>query len=498
MTDTLKNFIDGSFANSQATATYDIHNPATNELIGLTPLGTTADVDVAVASAKEAFATWKNTPAIDRVQPLFKLKTLLDENAKEIAKLIVLEHGKTMKEAMGDILRGIQMVEVACGMPSLMMGENLTNIASGIDASTTRRPMGVFAGITPFNFPAMVPFWFWPFAVASGNTYVLKPSERVPLTQMKIFELISQCGFPKGVINMIHGGAEVVNALCDHKDVAGLNFVGSTPIAKHVYTRGSTNGKRVQALGGAKNFMVLLPDAVMEQSIKAMVESCYGCAGERCLAGSILVGVGEAYDKLKELVLKEMNNVVVGNGLDEKTTLGPVISKAAKERITADITAAVSEGAELLIDGRECTVKGHEEGYFMGPTVIENIKPGSLMATKEIFGPVIGLMKVDSLDAAIELLNSSEFANTTSLFTTNGGAARKFVNEVVPSMVGINIGVPAPMAFFSFGGSKDSFFGDIKVHGNSSVEFFTEKHTTMVRWYEKGIEASVSSIWGTK
>ena len=498
MANKLSNYVNGTFSESTGTDTFDVHNPATNELIALTPLGTSKDVDAAVTAAKEAFKTWKNTPAIDRVQPLFKLKTLLDEHKTELATLIVKEHGKTMKEAMGDVLRGVQMVEVATGMSSMMMGENLTNIAAGIDATTERRPMGVFAGITPFNFPAMVPFWFWPFAVASGNTYVLKPSERVPLTQMRIFELINECGFPKGVINLIHGGKDVVNALCDHPEIEGVNFVGSTPIAKHVYTRGTANGKRVQALGGAKNFMVLLPDAVMDQSIKAMVDSCYGCAGERCLAGSILVGVGSAYDQMKELVLKEMENVVVGNGLDAKTTLGPVISKAAKERITTDITTAISEGAEILIDGRNTTVTGLEEGYFMGPTVLDKINPGTLMATKEIFGPVIGLMKVESIEDAIELLNSSQFANTTSLFTTNGGAARKFINEVVPSMVGINIGVPAPMAFFSFGGSKDSFFGDIKVHGNSSVEFFTEKHTSMIRWYEKGIEASHSSIWGTK
>lgn len=498
MANKLANYVNGTFTDSSSSETYEVHNPATNKLIALTPLGTTQDVDTAVAAAKEAFKTWRNTPAIDRVQPLFKLKALLDEHAEELATLIVKEHGKTMKEAMGDVLRGVQMVEVATGMPSLMMGENLTNIASKIDATTERRPMGVFAGITPFNFPAMVPFWFWPFAVASGNTYVLKPSERVPLTQMRIFELISQCGFPKGVINMVHGGKDVVNALCDHQDIEGVNFVGSTPIAKHVYTRGTASGKRVQALGGAKNFMVILPDAVMEQSIKAMVDSCYGCAGERCLAGSILVGVGDAYDKMKELVLKEVSNVVVGNGLDAKTTLGPVISKAAQERITADITTAISEGAEVLIDGRNCKVEGLEEGYFMGPTVLDKINPGTLMATKEIFGPVIGLMKVDNMDQAIELLNSSQYANTTSLFTSNGGAARKFINEVIPSMVGINIGVPAPMAFFSFGGSKDSFFGDVKVHGKSSIEFFTEKHTSMIRWFEQGTDASNAAIWGSK
>ncbi|MDA8793978.1 CoA-acylating methylmalonate-semialdehyde dehydrogenase, partial [Bacteriovoracaceae bacterium] len=449
-------------------------------------------VDSAVSAASKAFHEWSLTPVIDRVQPLFRLKTLLEENTDQIAELIVKEHGKTFKEAKGDILRGIQMVEVACGMPNLSMGETLTNIARDIDCTSTRRPMGVFAGITPFNFPAMVPFWFWPFAVASGNTYVLKPSERVPLTQMFIFDLINKAGFPKGVINMVHGGVDVVNALCDHKDIEGISFVGSTPVAKHVYKRGNNNGKRVQALGGAKNFMVILPDAAMEQSVAAMVDSCYGCAGERCLAGSILVGVGDAYGKMKELVIKKAQAVNVGNGLDPKSSLGPVISKQAKERIISNINTALEEGAELLVDGRE---SGLETGYFLKPTVLDKVKPDTFMATQEIFGPVIGLMQVSTMDEAIELLNSSQYANTTSLFTSNGGAARKFISKVKPSMVGVNLGVPAPMAFFSFGGSKDSFFGDVKVHGTSAIEFFTEKHTSMIRWYEEGTNDAVSPMW---
>lgn len=495
MSEVINNFVGGSFIPSNSKELYPIINPSNNQLLANTPLGTQADVDKAVAVAKEAYKTWSKTPVVDRIQPFFKLKTLLEENKDEIATLIVKEHGKTFKEALGDILRGIQMVEVATSMPTLMMGEKLSNIASGIDCTTDRRPMGVFAGITPFNFPAMVPFWFWPFAVASGNTYILKPSERVPLTQMKIFELISECGFPNGVINMIHGGKDVVNALCDHPEVEGINFVGSTPIAKHVYTRGTASGKRIQALGGAKNFMVMLPDAVMDQSVKAMVDSCYGCAGERCLAGSVLVGVGAAYSAMKEKVLEEVANVVVGDGLDPKTTLGPVISMEAKERILKDIQTAIDEGAEILVDGRNHIVKGHENGFFMGPTVLDKVKPGTTMATKEIFGPVIGLMQVETMDDAITLLNSSRYANTASLFTANGGAARKFLDEVAPSMVGINLGVPAPMAFFSFGGSKDSFFGDIKVHGGSAVEFFTEKHTAMVRWYQEGIDEAICPIW---
>jgi malonate-semialdehyde dehydrogenase (acetylating)/methylmalonate-semialdehyde dehydrogenase len=492
MAETINNYINNTWVKSESTHTYDVINPATEELLAKTPLGTTNDVDKAVAAAKEAFKTWSVTPVIDRVQPFFKLKILLEEHKEKIATIIVEEHGKTFAEAKGDILRGIQMVEVACGMPNLSMGESMQNIARDIDCTATRRPLGVFAAITPFNFPAMVPFWFWPFAVASGNTYVLKPSERVPLTQMYIFDLIEQAGFPKGVMNLVHGGKEVVNAICDHKDIEGISFVGSTAIAKHVYVRGNNTGKRVQALGGAKNFMVLLPDAPMEESVAAMVDSCYGCAGERCLAGSVLIGVGEAYDKMKELVVKHAMAITVGSGLESTSNLGPVISKEAKERIIADINTAITEGADLLVDGRE---SGMDKGYFLKPTVLGNIKPETLMATKEIFGPVIGLMQVKTMDDAIKMLNSSSYANTTSLFTSNGGAARQFSAKVAPSMVGINLGVPAPMAFFSFGGSKDSFFGDVKVHGTSAVEFFTERHTTMTRWYAKGTNSAISPLW---
>ena len=495
MSKVIDHYIAGRFEKSKPCPHFEVRNPATDELLALTPLTDQDDVNKAVSMAKKSFLSWSKTPVVDRVAPLFKLKMLLEEHKDEIATLIVKEHGKTFKEARGDILRGIQMVEVACGMPRLMMGECLQDIASGIDCQSYRRPMGVFAGIAPFNFPAMVPFWFWPFAVASGNTYVLKPSERVPLTQMKIFELIDQCGFPPGVMNMVHGGKDVVNAFLDHPDIEGLNFVGSTHVAKYIYTRGCEQGKRVQALGGAKNYMVILPDASMEASVNAMVDSCYGCAGERCLAGSVLIGVGDAYPQLKDLVLKSVKNVVVGDGLDPKTTLGPVISKEAKERISADIETAEKEGGEILVDGREYKVKGFEKGYFLGPTVIDKIKPNTLMATKEIFGPVIGLMQVQTLDEAIEVINELEYANTTSIFTSNGGASREFVDRVSPSMVGINLGVPAPMAFFSFGGSKASFFGDIKVHGASSVEFFCEKHTAMVRWYDKGASQEVSPLW---
>ncbi len=490
----IKNYIDGRFVPSSAAETVDVINPATLEVLGKTPLCSTDDVDTAVEAAHKAYQTWSKTPVVDRVQPFFRLKTLLEAHVGELAELIVKENGKTLIEAKGDILRGIQMVEVACGTPNLMMGECLENIAVDIDCSAIRRPMGVFAGITPFNFPAMVPFWFWPFAVATGNTFILKPSERVPLTQIRLFELAEEAGFPPGVLNMVHGAKDVVDGLLTHPLIKGVSFVGSTKIAKYVYSTATANGKRVQSLGGAKNFLIVLPDAPMEKSIQAMVDSCCGCAGERCLAGAVIVTVGDCYDKVKELVLKTAKNVVVGNGLDPATGMGPVISAQAKERILSDIETAVGEGAELLLDGRDPNVPGLD-GYFLAPTVFGNVKPGTLLSTKEIFGPVIGLMRVDTLDAAIDLINSSPYGNTTSLFTSNGGAARYFVSNVNPSMVGINLGVPAPMAFFSFGGSKDSFFGDVKVHGNSAVEFFTEKHTVMTRWFQEGVDAAASPMW---
>lgn len=494
MDNVVKNYIDGSFVTSSATETVDVINPATLEVLGQTPLGNKSDVDMAVKAALKAYKQWSKTPVEDRIQPFFRLKMLMETYLEELATLIVKENGKTLIEAKGDVIRGIQMVEVVCGMANLMMGQCLDNIAVDIDCVTIRRPMGVFAGITPFNFPAMVPLWFWPFAVATGNTFILKPSERVPLTQVRLFQLVEEAGFPPGVLNMVCGAKEVVDAFLVHPDIKGISFVGSTPVAKYVYTTAAANGKRVQALGGAKNFLVILPDAPMEKSVKAMVESCCGCAGERCLAGAVIVSVGDCYEKVKELVIKEAQNVIVGNGLDPTTTMGPVISARAKERILSDIETAVKEGAELLLDGRNPNVPGLN-GYFLAPTVFGNVKPDTLLATKEIFGPVIALMQVRTLDEAIQLINSSPYGNTTSLFTANGGAARHFVANVNPSMVGINLGVPAPMAFFSFGGSKDSFFGDVKVHGNSSVEFFTEKHTVMTRWFEEGVEAAASPLW---
>ncbi|HEX4925949.1 MAG TPA: CoA-acylating methylmalonate-semialdehyde dehydrogenase [Bdellovibrionales bacterium] len=484
----ISNFIGGEWVRSQSNGTTEVTNPATGEVLDHCPVGSADDVAQAVAAAKSAFKTWRQTPAIDRTQCFFRLKNLMEENAEHLALMITKENGKTLVEARGSVRRAIQMVETACGIPSLMMGDAFEDIASGIDCVAVRRPMGVFAAVTPFNFPAMVAFWFWPFAVACGNTFVLKPSERVPLTQMEIFKLIEKAGFPKGVINMVHGGKDVVNALCDHTDVQGVSFVGSTPVAKHVYTRATQTGKRVQALGGAKNFMVVLPDAVMDKAVSTALESIIGCAGERCLAGSVVLCVGqETYADVTERMIRLTKEVMVGDGAAKTTGMGPLISQASKDRVKDLIASAEREGARILVDGR--TGVDQLKGYFLKPTLVVDVKRHMRVAKEEIFGPVVCLAKVESLDEAIEWLNSSNYANTTTLFTTNGAAARKFSYEVEPSMIGINIGVPAPMAFFSFGGAKDSFYGDIKAHGQASVDFYTDKKVTVQKWLKD------SSIW---
>lgn len=484
----IKNYINGEWCDSSTNDSVAVVNPATEQVLEQCPLGSAADVDQAVQAAQTAYESWRRTPATQRVQPLFQLKSLLEENFEDLAKTITEENGKTLVEARGSIRRGIQMVETACGIPSLMMGDVFEDIAEGIDSQAVRQPMGVYAGITPSNFPAMISFWFWPFAVACGNTFVLKPSERVPLTQMKLFALFEKVGFPKGVLNLVHGGKDVVNAICDHPQIKGVSFVGSTPVAKHVYTTATASGKRVQALGGAKNTMVVLPDARIDKSVATAFESITGCAGQRCLAGSVILSVGdETYANVSEKITRVASDLSVGDGLDANTQMGPVISQASKERISALVDEAVKQGATMLFDGRKNVRQ--KEGYFVYPIVLGNIDLSMRIAQEEVFGPVVLLAKTDSLDNAITFVNSSSFANTSTLFTSSGAAARKFSYEVSPSMVGINIGVPAPMSYFSFGGSKDSFFGDIKVHGSACVGFFTDTKVTIQRW-EKD-----SQIW---
>lgn len=480
----LKNFVDGAWVDSSGTAITDVKNPATGKTLALTPMSTAGDVDQAVRAAQAAFPSWRATPPVQRARYLFKLKTLLDENKEEIGRICTQEHGKTLAEAVNDIGRGIENVEHACGTPSLMMGASLEDVSAGIDTASWRQPMGVFAAITPFNFPPMVPLWFLPYAVATGNTFVLKPSEQVPLSQRKIFELIERAGFPKGVINLVNGGKEVVESFCTHELIQGVSFVGSTKIAKLVYETASRNGKRVQSLGGAKNFLLIDDTAVMEQAIQNACDSGYGCAGQRCLAGSTVVAIGSAYDRVRELMVKFTNNVVVGDGLDAKTTMGPVISLQAKERIAHMIQKGVDEGAELLVDGRGyIPPAGYEGGYWLGPSLFDKVKPHMAIAQQEIFGPVINLMQAATLEEGIALMNSVPYANAGSLYTSSGKAARQFKQTAHPAMLGVNIGVAAPMAFFPFGGAKQSMFGDVKAHGPDAIQFYTDRKVVMSRWF---------------
>lgn len=480
---TLRNYIDGEWVESRGSTLLDVKNPATGELLAKVPLSTSEDVDAAVRAARAAFPAWRATPPVQRARYLFKLKELFERHKEEIARICTSEHGKTLAESRNDFGRGIENVEHACGIPSLMMGQVLEDVASGIDCAAIRQPLGVFAAITPFNFPPMVPLWFLPYAIATGNTFVLKPSEQVPLSQRRIFELIAETGLPKGVVNLVNGGREVVNAFCTHPGIVGVSFVGSTPVARHVYRTAAEHGKRVQALGGAKNYLVVMPDAEMTRSVANVCESIYGCAGQRCLAGSIVVGVGDAYDVVREGLLDAAKAIVVGDGLRPETTMGPVISAAHRDRVLSYIEKGVQEGATLLLDGRDCKVDGYPNGNWVGPTIFENVRPGMTIATEEIFGPVVCLMKARDLDEAIAMANSSEFGNAASIYTTSGKAAREFQYRVQAAMVGVNIGVAAPMAFFPFGGTKGSFFGDIKAHGPAGIDFYTDRKVAITRWF---------------
>jgi malonate-semialdehyde dehydrogenase (acetylating) / methylmalonate-semialdehyde dehydrogenase len=479
----LENFINGAWVASSGTTLLDVKNPATGELLAKVPLSTSGDVDAAVQAAKAAFPAWRAVPPVQRARYLFKLKGVLDAHREEVASICTSEHGKTFSESYNDFGRGIENIEHACGIPSLLMGQNLEDVASGIDTRVLRQPLGVFAAITPFNFPPMVPLWFLPYAVATGNTFVLKPSEQVPLSQRRIFELMQQIGLPNGVVNLVNGGREVVESICEHPDVKGVSFVGSSNVAKIVYRKCGETGKRVQALGGAKNFIVIMPDADMERAVQNAVESCYGCAGQRCLAGSVIVPVGDAYERVRELFLEHAKKLVLGDGKVPGTTLGPVISAAHKDRVLSYIEKGLQEGAKLLLDGRNATVDGLPDGNWIGATIFDDVRPGMVIAREEIFGPVASIMRAKDLDEAIRLANASEYGNAASIYTTNGKAAREFGARVEAGMVGVNIGVAAPMAFFPFGGQKASLYGDTKAHGGAGVDFYTERKIVIERWF---------------
>jgi malonate-semialdehyde dehydrogenase (acetylating)/methylmalonate-semialdehyde dehydrogenase len=480
---TLDNFIGGRWVKARTADFFDVHNPAVGELIGRTPLSTRDDVDAAVQAGAAAFPAWRDTPVNARAQVLHRFKALLEQHFEELARTVTTEHGKTLDEARGSVRRGIECVEVACGAPSLMQGFGLEDISQGIDCHVVRQPLGVVAAIAPFNFPAMVPMWFLPFAIATGNTFVLKPSEQVPLSQRRMIDLLQQCALPPGVVNLVNGGSDVVNAICDHPGIRAVSFVGSTPVARHVYQRASHAGKRVQALGGAKNFVVVMPDADLERAIGIIGESFYGCAGERCLAGSMLVPVGDVHREARDRIVEQARSLKVGDGLQPGVTMGPVISARHRQRVIDYIGQGVSDGATLLLDGRQTRVADRPNGYFVGPTVFDDVSLKMTIGREEIFGPVASICPVRTLDEAIALMHAHPNANATSIFTSSGKAAREFAKHAPASMVGVNIGVAAPMAYFPFGGAKDSFFGDLKVHGRDGIEFYTDKKVTISRWF---------------
>ena len=479
----LRNFIGGRWVETRAREFLDVYNPARGEVIARTPLSTGEDLDAAVLAAKKAFPAWRDTPAVARARALFRFRQLLEENFEELARTVTTEHGKTIDESRGSVRRGIECVEVACGSPSLMMGYGLENISSGIDCQVIKQPIGVVAAIAPFNFPAMVPLWFLPFAVGTGNTIIVKPSEQVPLSQRLVFRLLEKCDLPPGVVNLVNGGREVVEAICDHPEIRAVSFVGSTPVAKAVWQRATHAGKRVQALGGAKNFVVVMPDADWDRSIDVITESFYGCAGERCLAGSILVPVGEAHGEARDRMAASTKALRVGDGMEGGVSMGPVISARHRERVLDYIDKGVQEGARLVVDGRNLSVEGSEKGFFLGPTLFDEVSPSMTIGHEEIFGPVASISPVKSLEEAIEVMHAHPNANATSIFTTSGKAAREFARQASASMVGVNIGVAAPMAYFPFGGAKDSFFGDLKVHGRDAYEFYTDKKVVISRWF---------------
>jgi len=480
---TVQNYIGGRWVDSSATEFGEVRNPATDQLIARVPMGGAADVDAAVKAAAKAYATWRTTPAVERVKPMFALKNLMEKHFDDVARVITREHGKTLDESRGSVRRAIDNVDLSLGAPDRLMGTSLEDIAHGIDCHTVRQPLGVFAAITPFNFPAMVPLWFLPHAVTSGNTFIVKPSERVPLSQVRIFELMHDAGFPAGVVNMVNGAKDAVDGILDHPGIAGVSFVGSSPVAHYVYKRAAEKGKRVQALGGAKNFVVVMPDADMERAASISTESCFGCAGERCLANSIVLAVGDAYDKIRDRLVSEAKSLKVGNGEEPGVTMGPVITKQHREKVLGYIEQGIKEGAKLLLDGRGFKDPKHPDGYFLGPSIFDEVTPDMVIGREEIFGPVLVIMRAKDFDEAVELVRKHELGNATSIFTNSGKYAREYRYRVEPSMLGVNIGVAAPMAFFPFGGAKGSFYGDLKAHGRDAVEFFTDKKVVISRWF---------------
>lgn len=485
MVQTLRHFIDGQPVEGDSGRFGDVYNPATGALTARVPLATADEVDRAVATGLLAFENWRDTPPLQRARVLFRFKALLDQHQEELAKLVSAEHGKVLSDARGSVIRGIEVVEFACGAPHLLKGEFSENVGTQVDSHSIRQPLGVCVGITPFNFPAMVPMWMFPLAIVCGNSFILKSSEKVPSTALRLAELLTEAGLPDGVMNVLNGDRETVDALLTHPDVAAVSFVGSTPVAEHVYQTASSHGKRVQALGGAKNHMVVMPDAELDQAADALMGAAYGSAGERCMAISVAVVVGDATaDALIERLVPKVEGLNVGPGSDPKAEMGPLVTREHRKRVQDYVDLGVAEGAELLVDGRNRMIPGHENGYFLGGCLFDRVSPEMRIYREEIFGPVLCIVRVADFQAAIRLVNEHELGNGTAIFTRDGDSARTYASQVQVGMVGINVPIPVPMAFHSFGGWKRSLFGDIHVHGMEGVRFYTRLKTITSRWPE--------------
>ncbi|WP_026988413.1 CoA-acylating methylmalonate-semialdehyde dehydrogenase [Fodinicurvata fenggangensis] len=496
MTQELHHFIGGQVVKGTSGRTSDVYNPATGEVTGKLSLASAAEVDNAVQNAAEAFQDWAATTPLNRARVFFKYRELLEANKQKIAELISREHGKVLADAAGEVTRGIEVVEFVCGAPHLLKGEFSENVGTNVDSHSVRQPLGVVAGITPFNFPAMVPMWMFPVAIACGNTFILKPSERDPSAPLFLAELAKQAGLPDGVLNVVNGDKEAVDTLLTHPQIEAVSFVGSTGIAEYVYHTGTAHNKRVQALGGAKNHMVVMPDADMDQAANALMGAGYGSAGERCMAVSVAVAVGSAGDELIERLAPKVRNLKVGPFDDPEADMGPLVTKEAYERVRGYIDSGIEEGAEAVVDGRELKLQGYENGYFVGGTLFDKVKPDMRIYKEEIFGPVLSVVRANDYEEALKLVNDHEYGNGAAIFTHDGDAARNFSNRAQIGMIGVNVPIPVPMAFFSFGGWKRSLFGDHHAHGPEGVRFYTRMKTITSRW-PKGVRSGAEFVMPT-
>ena len=485
-------YIGGEWQSQSGLTASPIYNPSTGEVIAECPMGGAAEVEAAVQAAAAAFPAWRETPAVERARVFFRYRQLIEENFDRICHTVSLEHGKTLVEARGSVYRGLENVEYACGIPTLLMGDNLENLARGVDCETILQPIGVCAGITPFNFPAMVPLWMFPLALACGNTFVLKPSEKVPLSAVLLIELLEKAGLPKGVLNMVHGGRESVDALLTHPTVKAISFVGSTPVAKYIYETGIKNGKRVQANGGAKNYIVVMPDADVSKTVEALSAAAFGCAGERCMAGSTAIAVGSAAERILPSLVETAKAIKVGRtDQGAQPDMGPVITAQHRDRVLNLVDSGVKEGAKIICDGRGVKVSDAPNGFYVGATIVDHIASEMTLAKEEVFGPVLNVMRMEDLDHAIEQANRSSFGNGAAIFTNSGAAAREFKHRVKAGMVGVNVGVPATMAMFPFTGWDASFFGDLHIQGKEAVQFYTQQKVVTSRWFG----GHVDDVW---